>query len=130
MVVATPSLGSCDDYSKAPFGSMWASTVAVAGSAAGSTTGGLSGVLGIDCGRPHNRGRCDRRRSVARRGGPVVPEGRRHATITLCAIFEAPIGPLSIVCRARGDCHFAGPGRWSPHDCLQARAGLLDDLAR
>jgi len=44
--------GNCDDYSKAPFGLVRASTVAVAGPASGSTTGELSAVLGIDCGRP------------------------------------------------------------------------------
>ena len=43
---------NCDDYSKAPFGLVRASTVAVAGPASGSTTGELSAVLGIDCGRP------------------------------------------------------------------------------
>ncbi len=43
---------NCDDYSKAPFGLVRASTVAVAGPASGSTTGKLSAVLGIDCGRP------------------------------------------------------------------------------
>jgi hypothetical protein len=123
-------IGSCDEYSKAPFGSMRASTVAVAGSASGSTTGALSAVLGIDCGRPYNRGRCCRSRSVARRGWPVVPEGRWHATNTLFPVFEAPIGPLSIICRARRDRPFAGPGTWSPHDCPQAWAGLLDGLAR
>ena len=32
---------SCDDYKKAPFRSMWAITVAVAGSACGSTAGEL-----------------------------------------------------------------------------------------
>ena len=42
---------NCDDYSKAPFGLVQASTVAVAGPASGSTTGKLSAVLGIDCGR-------------------------------------------------------------------------------
>jgi transposase InsO family protein len=44
--------GNCDNYSKAPFGLVRASTVAVAGPASGSTTGELSAVLGIDCGRP------------------------------------------------------------------------------
>ena len=68
---------SCDDYKKAPFRSMWAITVAVAGSACGSTAGELSAVLGIDCGRRFNRGRFSRRRSVAPRGWPVVPEGGR-----------------------------------------------------
>ena len=43
---------NCDDYSKAPFGLVRASTVAVAGPASGGTTGELSAVLGIDCGRP------------------------------------------------------------------------------
>ena len=44
--------GNCDDYSKAPFKLVRASTVAVAGPASGSMTGELSAVLGIDCGRP------------------------------------------------------------------------------
>src|SRR6266851_6941891 len=46
---------NCDDYSKAPFRSMRASTVAITGPASGSTAGELSAVLGIDCGRPFNR---------------------------------------------------------------------------
>src|SRR5216683_3299760 len=82
---------NCDDYSKAPFRSMRASTVAITGPASGSTAGELSAVLGIDCGRPFNRGRCYRRRSVARRGWPVVPEGGRHATVT----FSQSSKPLS-----------------------------------
>jgi putative transposase len=46
--------GNCDDYSKAPFRSMRASTIAVAGPTFGSTAGELSAVLGSDCGRPFN----------------------------------------------------------------------------
>ena len=121
---------SCDDYSKAPFRSMWASTVAVAGPASGSTAGELSAVLGSDCGRPFNRGRCYRRRSVARRGWPVVPEGGRHATVPFFAVFKAPVGSLSIVCRARRDRHLAGSGAWRMRNCPQAWAGPFDDLAR
>ena len=90
--------GSCDGYSKAPFRSMRASTVAVTRSASSSTAGGLSAVLGSDCGRPFNRGRCYRRRSVARRGWPVVPEGGRHDTVPFFAIIKAPVAPLSSVC--------------------------------
>ena len=81
---------NCDDYSKAPFGLVRASTVAVAGPASGSTTGELSAVLGIDCGRPFKRGRCYRRRSVARRGWPVVPEGGRHDTVPFFAVSQSP----------------------------------------
>jgi hypothetical protein len=90
--------GSCDGYSKAPFRSMRASTVALTGVAWGSTAGELSAVLGSDCGGPFNRGRCYRRRSVGRRGWPVVPEGRRHDTVSFFAIIKAPVAPLSIVC--------------------------------
>ena len=121
---------NCDDYSKAPFRSMRASTVAITGPASGSTAGELSAVLGIDCGRPFNRGRCYRRRSVARRGWPVVPEGGRHATVTFFAVFKAPIGPLSVVCRARRDRHLACSRTWSLRDCPQAWAGPFDHLAR
>src|SRR6266436_6420978 len=121
---------NCDDYSKAPFRSMRASTVAITGPASGSTAGELSAVLGIDCGRPFNRGRCYRRRSVARRGWPVVPEGGRHATVTFFAVFEAPVGPLSIVCRARRDRHLACSRTGSLRDCPQAWAGPFDDLPR
>jgi putative transposase len=42
--------GSCDGYSKAPFRSMRASTVAVTGAAWDSTAEELSAVLGSDCG--------------------------------------------------------------------------------
>ena len=90
--------GSCDDYAKAPFRSMRVSTVAVAGPTSGSTAGELSAVLGIDCGRLFNRGRCYRRRSIARGGWPVVPEGRRHDTLLCFAVFKAPVGSLSSVC--------------------------------
>jgi transposase InsO family protein len=44
--------GNCDDYSKAPLGSIWASSVAIAGTASGGAAGELSAVLGIDCCRP------------------------------------------------------------------------------
>ena len=44
--------GNCDDYSKAPFGLVRASSVAVAGTASAGATGELSAVLGISCGRP------------------------------------------------------------------------------
>src|SRR5271169_4925597 len=40
---------NCDDYSKAPFRSMRANTVAIAGPASGSRAGELSAVLGNDC---------------------------------------------------------------------------------
>jgi len=90
--------GSCDDYAKAPFRSMRASSIAVAGPTSGSTAGELSAVLGIDCGRLFNRGRCYRRRSIARGGWPVVPEGRRHDTLLCFAVFKAPVGSLSSVC--------------------------------
>jgi len=119
---------SCDDYTKAPFRSMWAITVAVAGSACGSTAGELSAVLGIDCGGRFNRGRFSRRRSVAPRGWPVVPEGGRYATVPFFAVFTVPVGSLSIVCRARRDRHLAGSRAWRMRDCPQAWAGPFDDL--
>ena len=40
---------NCDGYSKAPFGSIWASNVAVAGTASAGATEKLSAVLGIGC---------------------------------------------------------------------------------
>jgi hypothetical protein len=90
--------GNCDEYSKAAFRPMRASTVAVTGSSSGSTAGELSAVLGSDCGRLFNRGRCYGRRSVASRWWPVVSEGRRHDTFLCFAVFKAPVGSLSIVC--------------------------------
>ena len=48
---------------------MRASSVAVAGPVSGGTTGELSAVLGIACGRPFNRERCYRRRNAATRCG-------------------------------------------------------------
>jgi transposase InsO family protein len=122
--------GSCDGYSKAPFRSMPASTVAVTWSASGSTAGELSAVLGSDCGRPFNRARCYRCRSVARRGWPLVPEGRRHVTVTFFAVIKTCIRPLSIVCRARRDRHLAGSGAWRSRYCPQAWAGPFDDFTR
>jgi hypothetical protein len=41
--------GNWADYSKAPLGSIWASSVAVAGTASAGATGELSAVLGIGC---------------------------------------------------------------------------------
>ncbi len=122
--------GNCDGYSKAPFRSMRASTIAVAGPTAGSTAGELSAILGSDCGRPFNRGRCSRRRSVARSGWPVVPEGGRDDTGPLFTVFEASVGPLSIVCRARRDCHIAGSGARRSRNCPQTWASTFDDLTR
>src|SRR5689334_23447928 len=120
----------CDGQSKAAFRSMRARTIEVAGPASGSTAGTPPKVLGIDCGRPFNRGRCDRRRSVARGGWPVVPEGGRHDTGPLFAVFEASVGPLSSVCRARRDRHLAGSGPWRSGHCPQAWASAFDDLSR
>src|SRR5260370_18107763 len=89
-------LGSehCDDYSKAPFRSMRASTVAITGPASGSTAGGLSAGLGVDCGRAFNRGSCYRPRRVDRRGWPVVHEGGPRDTVTFFPVFLAPLPPL------------------------------------
>jgi hypothetical protein len=41
--------GNWDDYKKAPLGSIWASRVAVAGTASAGAPGELSAVLGIGC---------------------------------------------------------------------------------
>jgi hypothetical protein len=41
--------GNWDDYKKAPLGSIWASSVAVAGTASAGAPGELSAVLGIGC---------------------------------------------------------------------------------
>jgi len=81
--------GKCDGYSKAPFRSVRASAVAFAGPASGRE---LSAVLGVYCSGPFNRGRCSRRRRVARRGWPVVPEGGRRDTSPLFTIFKASSG--------------------------------------
>lgn len=120
----------CDGYAKAPFRSMRASAVEVTRSASGSTARELSAVLESDCGRPFHRGRCYRRRSVAPRGWPVVPEGGRHDTVPFFAIIKAPVGSLPIVCRARRDRHLAGSGAWRSRHCPQAWAGPFDDLTR
>jgi putative transposase len=119
-----------DGHWKAAFRSMRARTIAVAGAASGSAAGTPPKVLGIDCDGPFNRGRCDQRRSVARGGWPVVPEGGRHDTGPLFAVFEASVGSLSSVCRARRDCHLAGSGQWRSGHCPQAWASAFDDLSR
>ena len=87
---------------------MWASTVEVTWPASGSTARELSGVLGSDSGRPFNRGRCSRRRSISPRGWPVVPEGGRHDTVPSFASIKAPVAPLSSVCRAWKRSPFCG----------------------
>src|SRR2546428_11413283 len=42
---------NCDDYSKAPFRSMRASTVAITGPASGSTAAGLAAAFWVGCSR-------------------------------------------------------------------------------
>jgi len=77
--------------------SMRASTVAITGPASGSTAENYQRFWGLIAAGRSTEDAAIRRRSVARRGWPVVPEGGRHATVTFFAVFEAPVGPLSIV---------------------------------
>ena len=46
----------------------------------------------------------------------MVSEGRRHATIDACAIIEAVVWAIPVVCRAGGACNPACPGRGSAAD--------------
>src|SRR3954469_10687726 len=75
-------------------------------------------------------GRCGWGRGLASRGGTLVPEGGRHATITSRAGGEAAVRALSVVCRAGGDRDLARATAWSARDRPPAQARAVHDLAR
>src|SRR4051812_48055792 len=69
-------------------------------------------------------------RGVASRGGPLVPEGGRHATIPSRAVVEAAVRALSVVCRAGGDRDLARATARGARDRPPARARAVHDLPR
>src|SRR3954452_16559007 len=69
-------------------------------------------------------------RGVASRGGTLVPEGGRHATIPSRAGGEAAVRALSVVCRARGDRDLARATARGARDRPPAQARAVHDLAR
>src|SRR3954469_6764416 len=69
-------------------------------------------------------------RGVASRGGTLVPEGGRHATIPSRAIVEAAVRALSVVCRAGGNRDLARATARGARDRPPARARAVHDLPR
>ena len=69
-----------------------------------------SAFLGIDRGRPIERGRGDWCGRVSAGRSEMVSGGRRHATIDACTIIEVAVRSISVVCRAGGACNPACPG--------------------
>src|SRR4051794_41851405 len=76
---------------------------------------------------------CGRRcwgRGVAGRGGTVVPEGGRHATIPARAVVEAAVRAFSVVCGAGGDRDLARATARRARDRPPARARAVPHPAR
>ena len=89
--------GGCDGEAKAWFGSTVEGTDAIAGTATGGEARGPAAVLAGDRGGARERGRGAGRRCIPAGGITVVPGGRRHATITSCAIGAAALEAVSVV---------------------------------
>src|SRR5205823_10810929 len=88
--------GGCDEDWETALGSGTTSRVAaVARPARRGAAGEPAAVLGGDCGGSVERGRGERGRRVTCGGGPLVPGGGRHATITSCAIGEVILRAVS-----------------------------------
>ncbi len=126
------------DGRSASVGSCVAEQAAFAGTASGRAAGAPAAVLGIDCGGAIERGRGDWRRRVGAGRSTVVSEGGRHATIDACAIIEAVVWAIPVVCGAGGACNPACPGLWGAADRpahgaigVEPRGSPeIDDLAR
>ncbi len=107
-----------------------AEQAAFAGTTSGRAAGAPAAFLGIDRGGAVERGRGDWRGRVDAGRSTVVSEGRRHATIDACAIIEAVVWAIPVVCRAGGACDPACPGRRGAADRPADGAVGIDDLAR
>ncbi len=107
-----------------------AEQAAFAGTTSGRAAGAPAAFLGIDRGGAVERGRGDWRGRVGAGRSTVVSEVRRHATIDACAIIEAVVWAIPVVCRAGGACNPACPGRRGAADRPAHGAVGIDDLAR
>ena len=101
-----------------------------AGTTFGRAAGAPSAFLGIDCGWPVERGRCNWRGCVGAGRSAVVSEGGRHATINACAIIEAVVSAIPFVCRAGGTCDPASQRLRGAGDRPANGAVGIDDLPR
>ena len=88
-----------------------AEQAAFAGTPSGRAAGAPAAFLGVDRGWCVERGRGDWRGRVGPGRSTVASDVRRHATIDACAIIEAFIWAILVVCRAGGACNPACPGR-------------------
>ena len=120
--------GGCDGRS-ASVGSCVAEQAAFAGATSGRAADAPAAFLGIDRGGGIERGRGDWCGRVGTGRSTVVSGGRRHATIDACAIIEAVIGSIPVVCRAGGARDPACPRRRGAADLPVHGAVGIDDLA-
>src|SRR4051812_40785125 len=126
----TMAEGGCDEEWAAAFGSgIAACAAAVTWPTGGGSAREPTAVLGGHCDGCVERGGGERRRRVASGRLPLVPGVGRHATEDTCAIVEAFIGAVPVVCRARGDRVAAGAGLRGPGDVPATGPGRIDDLA-
>ena len=88
--------GGCDDEEDTAFGSVWPQQVAFAGSSRRGAAWGAYSVLGRDRGRSFERGCRTRCWCIPSGRHEMVPEVRRHATITSIAIGQAAIRALPV----------------------------------
>ena len=120
----------CCDGRSASVGSCVAEQAAFAGATSGRAADAPAAFLGIDRGGGIERGRGDWCGRVGTGRSTLVSGGRRHATIDACAIIEAVIGSIPVVCRAGGACHPACPGFGGTADRPADGTVGIDDLAR
>ena len=120
----------CWDGGSASVRSCLAEQDVFTGTTSGRAAGAPAAFLAIDSGWLIERGRGDWRGCVGGGRRTVVSECGRHATNDACAIIEAVVWAIPIVCRTRGACHPACPGSGSAADRAQHGAIGIDDLAR
>src|SRR4051812_22873816 len=121
--------GGCDEWATAVGSGTPSCVEAVAWPTGGGSARKPTTVLGGHCDGCVERASGERRRRVTSGRLPVVPGSGRHATEDTCAIVEAPIGAVPVVCGARGDRVAAGAGLRGTGDGLAIGPGRVDDLA-
>ena len=89
--------GGCDGEAEAWCGQDIEGADAIAEMATGGEAGGQAAVLAGNRGGTLERGRGAGRRCLPAGGIAVVPGGRRHATITSCAIGAAAVGAAPVI---------------------------------
>jgi hypothetical protein len=118
------------DGRSASVGSRVAEQAAFTGTTSGSAAGAPAAVLGINCGRSVERGRGDWRERIWAGRSTVVSKGRRYATDDTCAISEAAVWAIPVICRAGGACNPSCPGCGGAADRAAYGAVGINDLAR